>query len=69
MWKKKRKGSYEDVEGRTNTNRDFRKSDIDNEIYGTHRHKERGGREWEKVINSQGGLSRGKSETNANSDQ
>ena len=35
----------EDVDRRTDTNRDFRKSDVDNEIYGMHRHKKRGGRQ------------------------
>ena len=28
----------EDVGRRTNTNKDFRKSDVDNEIYGSYRH-------------------------------
>ena len=50
----------EDIDRRTDTNRDFRKSDVDNEIYGMHRHKKRGGRQWEKAINSQRRLSRGK---------
>lgn len=29
----------EDVDRRTDANRDFRKSEVDNEIYGMHRHK------------------------------
>lgn len=35
----------EDVDRRTNTNRDFRKSDVDNETYGTYRHEKGGGRQ------------------------
>ena len=48
----------EDIGRRTNTNRDFRISDVDNEIYGSYRHKKGEGRQGDKAINGQ--RSRGK---------
>lgn len=51
--KRKEKAVIEEVERRIDKDKDSRKPVIDNEIYGVHRHKERGSREQENASNGQ----------------